>query len=78
MRLTPKAWNLIELLLRDPGRVVPRVELEHALWGDDPPETDALRSQIHLLRKALAEAGFHGLETVHGVGLRLVADSHRA
>ncbi|MFA7321171.1 MAG: response regulator transcription factor [Dokdonella sp.] len=78
VRLTPKGWNLIELLLRDPGRVVPRVELEHALWGDDPPETDALRSQIHLLRKALAEAGFHGLETVHGVGLRLVANSHRA
>ena len=78
VRLTPKGWSLIELLLRDPGRVVPRVELEHALWGDDPPETDSLRSQIHLLRKALAEAGFHDMETVHGVGLRLVADSHHA
>lgn len=71
-KLTPKCWSLIELLLRDPGRVVPRSELEHALWGDDPPETDALRSQIHLLRKALAEAGFDGIETVHGVGLRLI------
>ncbi len=73
VRLTPKGWSIIELLLRDPGRVVPRAEIEHALWGDDPPETDALRSQIHLLRKALVEAGFDGLETVHGVGLRLVA-----
>jgi len=35
------------------------------------PEKDALRSQIHLLRKALSEAGFDGLETVHGVGYRL-------
>lgn len=72
-KLTPKGWNILEALLRDPGRVVPRTELERALWGDDPPETDALRSQIHLLRKVLADAGFEGIETVHGVGLRLVA-----
>lgn len=72
-KLTPKGWNILEVLLRDPGRVVPRTELERALWGDDPPETDALRSQIHLLRKVLADAGFEGIETVHGVGLRLVA-----
>ena len=77
VHLTPKGWSIIELLLRDPGRVVPRAEIERALWGDDLPETDALRSQIHLLRKALAEAGFEGLETVHGVGLRLVAAAHR-
>ena len=77
VHLTPKGWSIIELLLRDPGRVVPRAEIERALWGDDLPETDALRSQIHLLRKALAEAGFDGLETVHGVGLRLVAGAAR-
>lgn len=73
VHLTPKGWSIIELLLRDPGRVVPRAEIEHALWGDERPETDALRSQIHLLRKALVEAGFDGIETVHGVGLRLIA-----
>ncbi len=73
VRLTPKGWNILEALLRDPVRVVPRAEIERALWGEDPPETDALRSQIHLLRKALADAGFEGIETVHGVGLRLVA-----
>lgn len=73
VRLTPKGWCIIELLMRDPGRVVPRSEIEHALWGDDPPETDALRSQVHLLRKALAEAGFDGIETVHGIGFRLIA-----
>lgn len=73
VRLTPKGWSILEVLLRDPGSVVPRAELERALWGDDPPETDALRSQIHLLRKALSDAGFDGIETVHGIGLRLVA-----
>ncbi|MGZ9059954.1 MAG: response regulator transcription factor, partial [Burkholderiaceae bacterium] len=28
-------------------------------------------SQIHLLRRALSDAGYDGLETVHGVGYRL-------
>lgn len=73
VKLTPKGWNILDVLMRDPGRVVPRAEIERALWGDDPPETDALRSQIHLLRKALADAGFDGIETVHGVGIRLLA-----
>jgi DNA-binding response OmpR family regulator len=75
VRLTPKGWNILEVLLRNPDRVVSRSELERALWGDDPPETDALRSQIHLLRKSLSDAGFDGIETVHGVGLRLVDSS---
>ena len=34
-------------------------------------DSDVLRSQVHLLRRALAEAGYDGLETVHGVGYRL-------
>ncbi|HET9033170.1 MAG TPA: response regulator transcription factor [Dokdonella sp.] len=77
VKLTPKGWSILDVLMRDPGRVVPRGELERALWGDDPPETDALRSQVHLLRKALAEAGFDGIETIHGIGFRLIvaADS---
>lgn len=71
IRITPKGWSIMEALLRDPGGVVSRADLERALWGDAPPETDALRSQIHLLRKALSEAGYEGIETVHGVGFRL-------
>lgn len=71
LRLAPMSMRLLERLLRDPGRVVPRGELEAALWPDDPPDGDALRSQIHLLRRALVAAGFGGLETVHGVGWRL-------
>ena len=71
VKLMPRSMQILELLLRDPGRVVTRVELEAALWADDVPESDALRSQIHLLRRALVQAGYHGLETVHGVGFRL-------
>jgi DNA-binding response OmpR family regulator len=73
VRLTPKAAQLLELLMRQPGRLVRRQAIEDELWPGAPPQPDALRSQIHWLRKALAEYGFDGLETVHGVGLRLVA-----
>ena len=73
VRLTPKAAQLLELLLRRPGQLVRRAAIEAALWPEAQPQPDALRSQIHSLRKALAEHGFDGVETVHGVGLRLVA-----
>lgn len=72
VHLMPRSMQILEALLRDPGRVVPRQELEALLWPDDEPGPDALRSQIHLLRRALAQAGYDGLETVHGVGYRLI------
>lgn len=74
VRLMPRSVQLLELLMRDPGRVVPRAELEAALWADDPPESDALRSQVHILRRALGQAGFDGLETVPKTGYRLRCD----
>jgi DNA-binding winged helix-turn-helix (wHTH) protein len=63
--------RILDCLLRDPGRVVTRPELESLLWPDGERESDVLRSQIHLLRRALSDAGYDGLETVHGVGYRL-------
>jgi len=71
VHLGRKACMMVEILLRDPGRVVARDELEREIWGDEPPSSDSLRSQMHLLRRALAEAGFDGIETVHGQGWRL-------
>lgn len=73
VRLTPKATQLLELLLRAAGQLVLRQTVESALWPGGSPQPDALRSHIHGLRKGLAEGGFDGLETVHGVGWRLVA-----
>ncbi|CAB3628612.1 MULTISPECIES: response regulator transcription factor [Achromobacter] len=75
VHLTRKASLIIEALLRDPGRVVSREELESTLWGNEPPSSDALRSQVHLLRRALADAGFDGIETIHGTGWRLTLEA---
>ena len=53
------------------GRVVTRSELESLLWPEGDRDSDVLRSQVHLLRRALSDAGYDGLETVHGIGYRL-------
>lgn len=75
VHLMPRGLQILAALMRDPGRVVPRAELEAALWPDGPPDSDALRSQIHLLRRALGQAGFDGVETRHGLGWRLRVDA---
>ena len=63
--------RILDCLLRDPGRVVTRSELELLLWPEGDRDIDVLRSQVHLLRRALSDAGYDGLETVHGIGYRL-------
>ena len=53
-------------------RVVSREELERQVWGDVMPDSDALRSHLYNLRKAVdkpfPEALIH---TVHGAGYRI-------
>lgn len=74
LKLTRKSVQILVVLLREPGKVMTRQALEDALWGGTQPPSDALRSQMHLLRRALAEADFNAIETVYGVGWRLRAD----
>jgi len=65
--------KILTLLMQAYPNVVERKELEHAMWGDMPPGSDALRSHIYTLRRAI-DKPFEKplLETVHGVGYRLV------
>lgn len=72
VHLARKSRVILELLMRTPLALVPRNKLEQALWPEGPPSEDALRSQLHLLRKALLEAGFDGVETVHGLGWKII------
>ena len=73
LKLMPRSMQLLERLIRDPGEVVRREELERLLWPEGDAPADALRGQVYLLRRALSEAGYDDLETVHGVGFRLRA-----
>lgn len=61
-----------ELLKASPG-VVLRDDLEHALWGDDRPDSDSLRTHISILRKALDKPFSEpSIITVHGAGWKIV------
>jgi DNA-binding response OmpR family regulator len=73
VKLPPKCIRLLELMMTEPGRVYSRSELEHAVWGDAQETSDTLRSHMHLLRRALVDAGrYDPIETVHGLGYRLL------
>jgi DNA-binding response OmpR family regulator len=73
VKLPPKGIRLLEVLMGEPGRVFGRAELESVVWGDTQETSDTLRSHMHLLRKALTDAGpYDPIETVHGLGYRLL------
>ena len=66
--------RILELLMRESHRVVRRHEIERALWADDPPDSDVLRTHIHSLRKAIDRPfAVHLLYTVPGIGYRLAS-----
>ncbi|MGH8814864.1 MAG: response regulator transcription factor [Advenella sp.] len=71
VHLTRKSYDILSTFLQHPGEVITKERFESLLWADDPKSSDALRSQIHLLRKALAEHDCDVIETVHGTGWRL-------
>lgn len=65
--------KILQMLMQAYPNVVPRNEIEDTLWGDMPPGSDSLRSHIYILRSAIDKPFEQALlETVHGVGYRLV------
>jgi DNA-binding response OmpR family regulator len=78
IELTPTGYRLLAVLMRAAPRVVTRQTLEHEVWGDAPPASDALRSHLHALRDKL-DKPFEApmLLTVQGAGYRLVGGGER-
>ena len=72
LKLNPIGLKLLAVLMQKSPAVVRREALEEALWGDELPDSDSLRSHIHQLRQILDKPfGKPLLHTVHGVGYRL-------
>ena len=68
--------KILTMLMRASPNVVSRKEIENALWGDMPPGSDALRSHIYTLRRAIDKPfKRHLIQTVHGMGYKLVDSS---
>lgn len=73
IELNRAGFKILIMLMQAYPKVVARKELEHTLWGDMPPGSDALRSHIYALRCAIDRPfKYPLLETVHGIGYRLV------
>ncbi len=74
INLTPSTHKLLLCLVRAAPDVVRKQALEYLLWGDDPPDSGALRTHVHELRQQVDRPFDQALiETVHGTGWRLAA-----
>jgi DNA-binding response OmpR family regulator len=70
--LSPTGFKLLHQMMLAYPNIVFRDDLERAIWGDEPPDSDALRSHVFALRKAVDRPFAHKMvETVHGIGFRL-------
>ena len=77
VRLTPTEWSLLEVLLREPGRLVRQAQLLHEVWGPSYGiETNYLRTFVATLRKKLEEdpSDPRHLVTEPGVGYRFMVE----
>ncbi|OTG92286.1 response regulator transcription factor [Acinetobacter sp. ANC 3813] len=72
IELPPIQFKLLKLLMRNSPKVMTKQEIMMELWGDEEPESDALRSHIYNLRKTVDKPFEQKLiHTVSGVGLKV-------
>ena len=72
LHLYPACRKLLEVLMQSSPAAVTRERLEHALWGDSPPDGDMLRSHIYELRRSVDGPYPNKLiQTLPRVGYRL-------
>lgn len=72
LSLTSREFNLLEYLMRSPGRVLTRTQIIEHVWGYHfDPNTNLVDVHIQRLRKKLADDDPNRfIETVRGVGYR--------
>jgi len=81
VRLTPTEWQLLEMLVRNPGRLITRETLLTEVWGPNHiTDTGYLRLYLAQLRKKLEPEPSRPryLVTEPGMGYRFVPDGESA
>jgi DNA-binding winged helix-turn-helix (wHTH) protein len=74
VHLTPKAFDLLCVLVSEAPRVVPKTELHDRLWPDSFVSEATLTGLIKELRRALDEPGPPShIRTAHGIGYAFAA-----
>lgn len=72
IELPPIPLKMLEILMRQSPRVLSREEVERAIWGDSPPDSDALRAHLHILRNAVDKKSDKPLiKTLRGIGYQI-------
>ena len=77
VELTTREFNLLEYLMRSPGRVFTRTQILEHVWGYDfNPNTNLVDVCIQRIRKKIEPIGGAGwIESVRGVGYRFRTNS---
>lgn len=78
VRLTPIEWSLVEVMVRNAGRLVPRAELLREVWGPEhEQDTNYLRVHIANVRRKLEPEPSRPRYFLNepGMGYRFAGDS---
>jgi DNA-binding response OmpR family regulator len=71
--LTQIGFKILLLMAQKYPNAISRSQILHDIWGDAPPQSDALKSHIYSLRKQLESvAGNDLIRTIHNLGYQLV------
>ncbi|TWX65209.1 response regulator transcription factor [Colwellia demingiae] len=72
LELHSMGYRILSILAEAYPQVVSRSKLSQKLWGDEPTESDALRSHIYQLRNVLDKPfDYPMIKTMHGIGFVL-------
>jgi len=75
VHLTPKAFDLLNLLIDNPDRAVSKAELQQKIWPSTFVEETNLASLIAEIRRALSDTEW--IRTVYGFGYQFVGTVSR-
>jgi DNA-binding response OmpR family regulator len=73
VRLSPREFDLLSFLARQPGRVYSREEIERGVWGEDlPANSNVVDVHMANIRGKLRDVDGYGvIRTVRGIGYAL-------
>lgn len=75
VKTTRIGFQILQSLITNAPNLVLRRDIEKMIWGEDPPDSDALRSHMFVLRKAITGVTqTWRIVTTHGVGYSLQND----
>ena len=77
VHLKPIPFKILRVLMESHPRTISRSELCEKIWGDEPTDSDALRSHVYQLRKAIDRPfATPIIKTLHGIGFALACTSN--